>query len=227
MDRPVLIGYKSRGEAAHALAAELTSQGRTAVAKAVEVLDADSVNEFLAAAAKLGEGLGAVVSASGSHFPMCSLTDASVDEFRRVVDIELIGTFNILKGAVAALKRAGGGSILVFLTTAVLRTMEYDGLNSVPKAGIAMMLKHVAREAGRDNIRANGIAPGVIDAGLTLSVSQMPQLVQKVVADCLANTPLGRAGKPCEVGEVANFLISEHAGYINGQILGVDGGWSV
>jgi NAD(P)-dependent dehydrogenase (short-subunit alcohol dehydrogenase family) len=158
---------------------------------------------------------------------MCALTDTALDEFRAIIETELFGTFNLLQASVPALKAAGGGAIVLFLTTAVLRTMEYDAPNSVPKAAIAMMLRHVAREAGKDNIRVNGIAPGVIDAGRTDLVPTLPPLVQQVVADCLRSTPLPRLGKPAEVAELAAYLTSDDAGYVNGQIIAVDGGYSV
>jgi 3-oxoacyl-[acyl-carrier protein] reductase len=224
-DHAVLIGYRSGAEKAQTLVEELKGEGRHIVAAPVDIRRLDSVQAFLDQAAMLGS-VGGIVSVCGAPFPMCALTDASVEEFRDVMETEVSGTFNIFKCAVPLLKKNGGGSLVAFLTTAVLRTMDYDALNSVPKAAIAMMVRHVAREAGRDNVRVNAVAPGVIDAGRTDLVAQLPPLVQKVVADCLANTPLPRLGKPSEIAGLVQFLLSEDAGYINGQIIGLDGGYS-
>lgn len=224
-DHAVLIGYRNNAEKATALADELNTPGHQVVAGQVDIRQLDSVQQFLDRAAMLGS-VGGVVTVCGAPFPMCALTDASEGEFREVVETEVFGTFNIFKCAVPLLKKGGGGSLVAFLTTAVLRTMDFDALNSVPKAAIAMMVRHVAREAGRDNVRVNAVAPGVIDAGRTDLVASLPPLVQKVVADCLTNTPLPRLGKPSEIAGLVQFLLSEDAGYINGQIIGLDGGYS-
>lgn len=225
-DHAVMVGYFRQAAKAEQVAAEIRAAGGTAAARAVDVRDFASVKAFLEASAALSGGLGGVASMSGAPFPMCALTDASEKEFRDVIETELFGTFNILKATAPMLKEAGGGAILLFLTTAVLRTMDYDGLNSVPKAAMAMMLRHVAREAGPDNVRINAIAPGVIDAGRTEIVDQLGPLVQKVVSDCLRDTPLPRLGKPEEVAALAAYLLSADSGYVNGQIIGLDGGYS-
>ena len=224
--QPVLIGYHSNSAAASGLVEELRPLGLRVAAAAVDARDLTSVRGFLDAAEGFGDGLAGVVSMTGAPFPMCALTDASEQEFRDVIETEVFGAFNILKAAVPLLKKSGGGPIVLCLTTAVLRTMDYDGLNSVPKAAMAMMVKHAAREAGRDNVRVNAIAPGVIDAGRTIIVSQLPPLVQQVVADCVKNTPLPRLGKPAEVSGLVSYLLSADAAYINGQIIGLDGGYS-
>ena len=225
-DAPLLVGYFSKPDRAHAAVAEIEAGGGRAEARQVDLRDPASVEGFLAAAAGKGDGLGGIASMSGAAFPMCALTDASHEEFRKVIETEVFGAFNLLKAGVPLLKQAGGGPILLFLTTAVLRTMDYDGMNSVPKAAMAMMLRHVAREAGRDNIRINAIAPGVIDAGRTDVVASLPPLVRQVVADCLAATPLPRLGRPDEVAALAAHLLSESGAYINGQIVALDGGYS-
>lgn len=225
-DRPVLVGYRSNAQKAESLVEEVSRAGGLARALQVDLRQPASVEVFLQAATDLGAGLGGVVSVSGAAFPMCALTDASYEEFRDIVDTEVFGAFNLLKAAVPRLKAVGGGPIVLFLTTAVLRTMDYDGMNAVPKAAVAMMLRQVAREAGRDNVRVNAIAPGVIDAGRTDIVADLPPLVQQVVADCLANTPLPRLGRPEEVAALAAHLVSPEGAYLNGQIIALDGGYS-
>jgi NAD(P)-dependent dehydrogenase (short-subunit alcohol dehydrogenase family) len=225
-EHPVVLGFRSNRDKADAVVAELARDGQRALAVAVDTGDAASVEAFLGRAAEFGGGLRGVVSAIGAPFPMCALTDGTEAEFRDVMETEVFGTFRILRATVPRLKAAGGGSILLFLTTAVLRTMDFDGFNSVPKAAIGMMIRHVAREAGADNVRINGIAPGVIDAGRTLDVSTLPPLIQQVVADAVRDTPLPRLGRPEEVGALASFLMSDGGAYVNGQIIGVDGGYS-
>jgi len=223
---PVLLGYHAHRERAEKVARQIADDGGSARICQVDLRQPDSVDAFLANAQVDDCRLGGVISVSGAAFPMCALTDATHEEFREILETEVFGTFNLLKAAVPLLAENGGGPIVLFLTTAVLRTMDFDGMNSVPKAAIAMMMRHVAREAGPRSVRVNAIAPGVIDAGRTDIVHQLPPLVQQVVADCLADTPLPRLGRPEEIAALAAHLVSEEGGYINGQIIPVDGGYS-
>jgi NAD(P)-dependent dehydrogenase (short-subunit alcohol dehydrogenase family) len=79
---------------------------------------------------------------------------------------------------------------------------------------------------GPHNIRCNGIAPGVIDAGIVHSSFEADPVAKAVVTDCLAKTPLGRMGQPEDIAAAVEFLTSADATYISGQILAIDGGYS-
>ena len=79
---------------------------------------------------------------------------------------------------------------------------------------------------GPHNVRCNGIAPGVIDAGIVHSSFEVNQVAKAVIVDCMNKTPLGRMGSPEDIAAAADFLTSADASYISGQILGVDGGYS-
>jgi 3-oxoacyl-[acyl-carrier protein] reductase len=127
---------------------------------------------------------------------------------------------------VPVLQRAGGGSITVFATTAVLRTLENDSMSSVPKTAVCGLVKLAARESGPHNVRCNAVAPGVIDAGIVHSAFTLTDVARKVIADCLERTPMPRMGRPEEVAALVDFLCSESAAYINGQVIGIDGGYS-
>lgn len=224
-DHPVLLGYRSGRGRAEALAEAIRGEGGQATTARLDLRDPASVSAFLAQAEALG-GLGGVISANGAPFPMVPLAEADVEDLRAILETEVVGTFNLLQGAVPLLRVSGGGAIVLFLTTAVERTMAFDGMNAVPKAAIAMMMRHIAREEGPHNIRCNAIAPGVIDAGRTDIVATLPPLVQQVVADCLGETPLPRLGRPEEVAAMAAHLVSDLGAYINGQVIRLDGGYA-
>jgi NAD(P)-dependent dehydrogenase (short-subunit alcohol dehydrogenase family) len=154
------------------------------------------------------------------------LLEVSEADFRRIMDTDVLGTFNVLRHGIPVLRLAGGGSITVFVTTAVLRTLENDGMSSVPKTAVAGLVRLAAREAGPQNVRCNAIAPGVIDAGIVHSAFTVSEVAKQVIAACLDRTPMPRLGKPEEVAALADFLCSDAAAYINGQVIGIDGGYS-
>ena len=223
---PVTIGYANNKDKATALAAAIQKNGGKANICAVDLRDTSSVTSFIDGAAQQWGGLDAIVSATGPAIPLCPLSEVSAEDFRRIYDTDVFGAFNVLRHGSDVLKKSGGGSILLLLTTAVLRTLENDGMSGGPKSAVAALMKQTAREMGPHNVRCNGIAPGVIDAGIVHSSFEVNQVAKAVIVDCMNKTPLGRMGSPEDIAAAADFLTSADASYISGQILGVDGGYS-
>jgi NAD(P)-dependent dehydrogenase (short-subunit alcohol dehydrogenase family) len=223
---PVTIGYARNQDKAAALAAAIQGSGGTASACAVDLRDSASVKHFIDSAARQWGGLDAIVSATGPAIPLCPLSEVSEDDFRRIYDTDVFGAFNVLRHGSDALKHSGGGSIVVLLTTAVLRTLENDGMSGGPKTAVAGLMKQMAREMGAHNVRCNGVAPGVIDAGIVHSSFEINAVAKAVITDCMNKTPLGRMGQPHEVAALVDFLTSADAAYISGQVIAVDGGYS-
>lgn len=223
---PVSIGYGRNRDKADALVASIEKLGGTARLAPVDLRDGGSVQTFIDDAARHWGGLDAIVSATGPAIPLRPLSEVSDEEFRRIYDTDVFGSFNVLRHGAAALKNGGGGAIVLLLTTAVLRTLENDGMSGGPKTAVAALMKQVAREMGPHNIRCNGIAPGVIDAGIVHSSFEVDHVAKAVITDCLNKTPLGRMGHPDDIAAAVDFLTSHEATYISGQILAVDGGYS-
>ena len=224
--RPVVIGYHRNKDKAAALLARITAAGGAAWTVQVDISHPNSVAAFFEEAGRKAGGIGHVVSVTGPPIPLCPLSDVSPEDFRMILDIDVMGTFNVLQRAIPLLRDNGGGSMTSFVTTAVLRTLENDGMSSVPKTAVAGLIRLAAREAGAWNIRCNAIAPGVIDAGIVHSSFVVSDTAKAVIADCMRKTPLSRMGRPEEVAGLVEFLCSDSAGYINGQIIGIDGGYS-
>ena len=107
-------------------------------------------------------GLEAIVSVTGPLIPLCPLVEVSEEDFKRIYETDVFGAFNILKSGSLALKESGGGAIVMTLTTAVLRTLELDGLSGGPKTAVSALIRQIALEMGRYNVRCNGVAPGII-----------------------------------------------------------------
>ncbi len=224
--RPILIGYGSSVEKAEQLAAELTDVSAEVQVQAVDVRSVDSVEAFFTAADAMGDGLGGVVNAVGPPIPLKPLTDVSPETFREIMETDVFGAFNVLTSASRRLGAKGGGAIVQLLTTAVLRTLENDGMSGIPKTAIMGIVRQLARDVGKDNVRINGVAPGVIDAGIVHSSFTIDEMAQSVIEMCLDRTPMPRLGKPEEVAGLVAYLLSDTAGYVSGQIIGIDGGYS-
>ena len=222
----VLVGYRNGADRAQALVEAIRDAGGEARSRAVDVTSAASVEEFLAAADDGAEELGGVVNAVGPPIPLRPLADVSPDEFQDIVATDVFGAFTLLTCAARRLAASGGGAIVQLLTTAVLRTLENDGMSGIPKTAIMGIVRQLAREVASDNVRVNAVAPGVIDAGIVHSSFTTDAVAEGVIKLCLDRTPMPRLGRPEEVGKLVAFLLGEDVAYINGQIIGIDGGYS-
>jgi 3-oxoacyl-[acyl-carrier protein] reductase len=219
------FAYFSKADEAERLVAELRAQGCDIDAAQVDVREADAVDRFLGAAAD-GEGLSGVISANGARFPVLPLYETDEADFRRITEVDIFGTFHVMKSATRLMTAGGGGSIVILLTAAILRTAAFDGMSSIPKAAVAGMIRQLARDAGPLNVRCNGVAPGVVDTDKVADIAAMPPYTRRMVQSFVDDTPLGRFNNPETIAALVAFLVSDVAADISGQIIGADGGYS-
>ena len=223
---PLSIGYSRNRAKAAELVAAIESAGGNAKALQVDMTRGDSVHAFFEESAAQWGGLDAVVSATGPAIPLRPMTQVSEDDFQRIYQTDVFGSFNVLRHGSQVLARSDGGAMVLFVTTAVLRTLDNDGMSGGPKTAVAGLIRQFAREQGPSNVRCNGVAPGVIDAGIVHASFEADQIAKDVITDCMNKTPLGRMGRPEEIAALVDFLVSPAAAYISGQIIGIDGGYS-
>ena len=222
----LILGYHSSLDTVEALRERIVSAGGSAETVVVDVRDPASVAELLDQAAASSNRLRGVVNAVGPAIPLRPLIEVSPTEFERIMESDVLGSFNVLTESARRLAKNEGGVIVQLLTTAVLRTLENDGMSGIPKTAVMGIVRQLAREVAKDNVRVNAIAPGVIDAGIVHSSFTADTVAQGVIELCLDRTPMPRLGKPSEVSSLVQYLLGDEAGYINGQIIGVDGGYS-
>jgi 3-oxoacyl-[acyl-carrier protein] reductase len=222
---PVRFTYHSQREGADRLNAALAAQGHDVAAAQCDVRDYADVERVYDWAAKAGTVTGAV-GVNGSMYSVEPLWELDDAEFRSVIDIDVIGTFNIMKAGVPRMAQTGGGAFVIYLTAAMNRTPKNNGLSTVPKSAAAMLIKQLARDAGPLNIRANGVAPGVMNTSKAIDIPSLPDTKRELVQGFLANTPLGRPADPLLAAELTQFLLSDVARDLSGQIISVDGGYS-
>ncbi|WP_372512524.1 SDR family oxidoreductase [Mycobacterium yunnanensis] len=103
---------------------------------------------------------------SRRHFSTGPLADLSTDDFVDVLRAEVVGLFNVAKSTVPALRSGGGGSVVAVVASSTTRTVPTNTMSAVPKSAVAMMIRQMATEEGRNDIRANAVGPGIIDGGM-------------------------------------------------------------
>ena len=142
----------------------------------------------------------------------------SNEDWRTVLDTNLGGAFHTCRAAVRGMMRRRSGSIVNLASVVGLHGNPGQTNYAASKAGIIGLTKALARELAPRGVRANAVAPGYIETGLTEVLSE------EIRSALLANTPLGRLGKPQDVAGAVRFLCSDEASFITGEVLLVDGG---
>jgi 3-oxoacyl-[acyl-carrier protein] reductase len=146
--------------------------------------------------------------------------EMDVDEWKRVVDVNLSGCFNTVRVIVPGMIKRGAGTIINMSSVAGRSYIPLVAVHySTTKAALIGFTRHLAGELGPYGITVNAIAPGRIDTPL------MRNVPAEVNQKALEQTPLGRFGLPGDVANLALFLSSPQGGFITGQVIDVAGGW--
>ena len=218
----VVLTYRSRKAEADAIVAQITGRGGRALAVHADMTDPASVRAAAESGLRVFGRLHSVITASGLVFGTPSLAECDPVDFRKVVEADVIGFFNVAQATLPIVREGGGGSYTNLITTAVSRTFPGDTLSAVPKAAMAALVKQIVLEEAQYGIRANAVGPGVIFAGMVLPMLETP--ARALLDEVVEITPLKRAGTDLEIAEAVVFLASRRAAYITGQIIMVDGG---
>ena len=200
--------------------AQILSAGGQAIGFVVNVTDQASIAAMVKGATDQYGRIDVLVNNAGivDDAMLRKMTD---DQFDRVIDINLKGTYNCARAVVDIMIAQGAGVILNASSVVGLYGNFGQTNYAASKFGVIGMAKTWARELGRKGIRANAVCPGFVE---TTIVKSIPQKIMQAMID---RVPLGRLAKPEEIANTYAFLASDEASYINGAVIEVSGGATI
>ena len=212
------LGVASRSREKVDAAAALL--GPDALGYTFDVRDPAAVAASLDAFAAATGPIDVLVSGAAGNFPALA-RDLSPNGFKAVVDIDLLGTFNVMKAAYPHMRRPGGSLINISAPQAA-QPMPMQAHVCAAKAGVDMVTRCLAIEWGPEGLRVNGVVPGPIEGTEGMARLAPTDAARAAIA---RGVPLRRLGSPDDVARACLFLASDAGAYVSGAILPADGGW--
>ena len=217
----VLFNYKSAAKEAETLSQECGGSERCATVP-VDLSSAASAKLLIDEAVRRFGRVDVIVGNHGVWPPNDAPVDQLSDEqWRSTMAINLDSIFGLMKHGVAQIKKQrGGGHIVLISSTAGQRGEAFHCDYAASKGAIISMVKGLSTELARDGIYVNCVAPGWVETDMAKPALGDPDISKRV----FSTIPLGRVGRPQEIAATVLFLCTEHAGFITGEIVNVNGG---
>jgi NAD(P)-dependent dehydrogenase (short-subunit alcohol dehydrogenase family) len=212
------MGVASRSREKVDAAVALLGEGT--LGYAFDVRDAQATSDALARFAAEAGPIDVLVSGAAGNFPAAA-KDLSPNGFKAVVDIDLLGTFHVMRAAYPHMRRPGGSLVNISAPQASV-PMAMQIHVCAAKAGVDMVTRCLAIEWGPEGLRVNAVVPGPIDG--TEGMARLAP-TEAMRAAITASVPMKRFGTPQDVADACLYLGSDAAAYVNGTIIFADGGW--
>ncbi|MFP6614389.1 MAG: SDR family NAD(P)-dependent oxidoreductase [Pirellulales bacterium] len=213
----VVVNYVANRERAEQTVADIQRGGGTAVAVQGDVSRPDDVERLVSRAREEYGPIDILVHSAGISI-VEHASDVTWKTWKRTMDVNLDGTFNAVYAVKDEMIEREFGRIVLMSSIAALRERENQVPYSASKAAVIAMTRCMAQGWAKHNIRINCICPGLIDTEMAYTLS--PEAHQHIVA----NTPLGRLGRPEEIANVIRFLLSDQSSFMTGQTVVCSGG---
>jgi len=200
----------------------------TAVMCQGDVSEPKHIDRIIETALSFGQTINILVNNAGVAYDG-SITSAKLDEWRKTLEINLIGPFMLMRSAIPHMIKDGGGSIVNVSSLASLRGVPQNSAYCASKAGLNMLTQQAALDFGGDKIRCNVICPGFVYS--EMSESHFGQIAKDIGTDLdtlmarvFREIPSREPAQPEKIAGICTFLASDEASYITGAIIPVDGG---
>ena len=220
MGARVAVNYHTGEKGASQIVGAIASEGGEAVAVKGDVSKEDQVESMVNEVVQRWDRLDILVNNAGITRDKL-LMRMSAEEWDQVIAVNLRGAYLCTRFALPHMVRQRRGRIVNISSVVGVSGNPGQANYAASKAGLIGFTKAIAREVASRNITVNALAPGYIT---TAMVEQLPEGAQKTI---LARIPMARFGTPKDVAETVGFLCTEGAGYITGQVIGIDGGLAV
>lgn len=214
----VAIGYRREQAAADAVVKEIAARGRKGFAFAADVREYDAVKAMVESARDALGGLDVVVANAGVPTRFQPVHEVEVGYWKRILAIDLDGVFHTVHAALPILRAQKRGVILTISSIGADACGAGGGPYVAAKAAVNALSKVVARENASVGVRCNVIAPGLIETDIAAG------MIEKHGEGIVRTIPLGRIGKPADVGALAVYLASDEADWVTGHVYRIDGG---
>ena len=216
----MVVNYNGSKDRAEEVKKEIEAAGGKAEVYQCNVSDFEKCQEFIQDVIKTYGRLDILVNNAGITRDGL-LMKMSEEDFDKVIETNLKGTFNTIRFASRQMLKQRSGRIINMSSVVGIAGTAGQANYASSKAGVIGLTKAVARELASRGITVNAIAPGFIETEMTAVLSDA------VKEASVAQIPLGRFGKPEDIAKTAAFLASDDAGYITGQVIQVDGGMAI
>ncbi len=208
-------------QAAQRVTEELCAAGMTAIGVGADVTDRGAVEQ---AFAKVRSELGpvSILVTSAGMFGHCPFTEITAESWAKIIDVNLTGTFHCCQVAIPDMFAGSWGRIVMISSSSAQRGSPFAAHYAASKGAVISLTKSLAREYAADGITVNNIPP----SGIETPMQHQAQAAGFVKSneEIARNIPMGRLGTGADIAAAVGFLCSEEAGFITGQVLGVNGG---
>tara|TARA_B100000029_G_scaffold516757_2_gene633749 strand:- start:1509 stop:2300 length:792 start_codon:yes stop_codon:yes gene_type:complete len=222
---PIIFTYNKNRKNAEELESEINNAGIDVKSANLSLNDKDAVDSFFTSLSDSKEKIHTIVNATGADIKMKWINSLSYEDWASVMRNDADGFFNLIKSSLP-LMQENGGSYIAITSIGLSRWPTKDVLSVAPKAAIDALISGIAKEEGRNGVRANSIQLGIIEAGIFLRIKDTEYTPEYVEA-AKRNTALKRLGSAQDVANAVIFLASNKASYITGQCLYLDGGYRI
>ncbi len=213
----IVLNYRTENDELKQLKNKIESKNVKCLAVQGDVTNFEDCKQMIESAIKEFGKIDVLVNNAGITKDML-LARMKEEDFKQVIDVNLVGTFNMTKNVISYMMKARNGRIINISSVVGIAGNAGQTNYSASKAGIIGFTKSLAKEVASRNILVNAVAPGFIETNMT------DVLKQEVKDEIAKNIPLKRMGTPQDVANVVKFLASEDSSYITGQVISVDGG---